>query len=775
MKTFFMYKWMLRLIILPVSGLSVVFLSACAPESGEGADPGIVDLPIAYTKRTILVDDNGNFIAQDVRRPLTFRAGGDLFIKQRSSVSSVEKNNTETIKSIEVDGDTVGIGDVRDVESNHQGTILILSIRIDDPDDNGDDDNTWVIYEYDLTVADATPTAIVPQGADLGDDIAPHYLPDGRIVFSSNRQHNSSSVNLDESSKVAGISKSKYSSLDENRQTKTLNLHVMDEDGNNIKQISNNQSHDLDPTVLPDGRILFSRWDNAGVNNAMNLYTVHPDGSNLQVYYGAHSASHPNGLQFVQPRVMQDGRVLVLTQGFRNTFGGVDIFTIDTNGFIDDNQPIRPLTDNLGVTGPAQVKATASVITDIDDDVTTNVYGNRYSSAFPLEDGSGRILVSKGTCQLTNDITDPDDLDFDPELIPTIFNCIEPFISMPIVNEMPPVYGIWMNEPGGNELPVVLPEPGKFVSDIIAVNPRARPDVIQDKGGIDLDLTLNDREGVLNIRSVYDFGNGVDGFNGCFLDDCIPANVMNNGTPGDTSDDITTVRDLMDPARVNSTDLPARYLRIVKAVGICDPDDDVVCPKDLANEAFGRDRRLGMKEIIGYTMIQPDGSVRVKVPANVGFYIEVLDKDGRRILKREPNVAGNGNLRRTRHENWLQVRPQDTLECTGCHTHEPGVAPLPHARDEAIETEITAGLEGDATDLLNTSVYRPYVPAEPPTVPATTMPDETIKYFGDAGHTMAEILTRQFPAALKPSIDLLYVDVWTDRNDVALTAEEPAL
>lgn len=734
-----MNNFIRQALVLLCAGFSAVVLTGCAPESGEGADPGIVDLPIAYTKRSILVGDNGNFIVQDVRRPLTYRAGGDLFIKPRSSVSAQERNITALI--------TRGIGDVRDVESSYDGKKLIFSLRIDDPDDNGDNNNKWTIYEYDFSTD--TAVAIIPQGADAGDDIGPYYLPDGRIVFSSNRQHNSSSVNLDESSKVSGISKSKYSSLDENRGVKALNLHVMDADGNNINQISNNQSHDLDPTVLSDGRILFSRWDNAGLNNAINLYTVNPDGANLQVYYGAHNASHPGGLQFVQPRVMPDGKILVLTQRFRNTFGGLDLLVIDGMGFIDNNQPIKPLSVNQGITGPAQIKATAATITNIGANVASNIYGSRYSSGFPLDDGSGRILVSKGSCQLTNAITDTEDANFDPNLIPSIRNCIEPYISMSVVNEMPPVYGIWMNQPDGIELPIVLPEPGKFIGDIIAVSPRAKPAIIQDKGSLDLDQTLNDREGILNIRSVYDFGGGADSFNGCFLDDCIPANIMTNNT-ADPADDITTVRDLFDPARISSADLPARYLRIVKAVGICDRRDDG-CNR-LANAAFGRDRRLGMREIIGYTMIQPDGSVRVKVPANVAFYIEVLDKNGRRILKRETN----GRLRRTRHDNWLQVGPKDTLECAGCHTHQPGVTPLPHARNDAIETQITSGLESDAVDLVNTRVYGAVTSG---------------RYFGDTGNTMAEILTRQFPAALKPSIDLLYVDVWTDPDDLALSVE----
>ena len=35
-----------------------------------------------------------------------------------------------------------------------------------------------------------------------------------------------------------------------------------------------------------------------------------------------------------------------------------------------------------------------------------------------------------------------------------------------------------------------------------------------------------------------------------------------------------------------------------------------------------------MREIIGYSPIEPDGSVRMKVPADVAFTIALLDKDG---------------------------------------------------------------------------------------------------------------------------------------------------
>ena len=60
-----------------------------------------------------------------------------------------------------------------------------------------------------------------------------------------------------------------------------------------------------------------------------------------------------------------------------------------------------------------------------------------------------------------------------------------------------------------------------------------------------------------------------------------------------------------------------------------------------------------MREILGYAPVEPDGSVRVKVPANVPFAIIVLDADGRRIS------------RATR--TGCRCAPGEELRCNGCH------------------------------------------------------------------------------------------------------------
>ncbi|MEI7903362.1 MAG: hypothetical protein WCK89_24240, partial [bacterium] len=91
-------------------------------------------------------------------------------------------------------------------------------------------------------------------------DVKPCYLPDGRIVFTSTR----------------------YSGLVPCANNGVAILHVMNADGSDIHTISVNNVTEFDPCVLPDGRILFGRWEYVDRNALViqSLWTVLPDGRN---------------------------------------------------------------------------------------------------------------------------------------------------------------------------------------------------------------------------------------------------------------------------------------------------------------------------------------------------------------------------------------------------------------------------------------------------------------------------------------------------------------
>ena len=72
------------------------------------------------------------------------------------------------------------------------------------------------------------------------------------------------------------------------------------------------------------------------------------------------------------------------------------------------------------------------------------------------------------------------------------------------------------------------------------------------------------------------------------------------------------------------------------------PDKTVV---NLSGAAFGATNY--MREILGYAPIEPDGSVRIEVPANVAFRMEVLDANARRIVPDPGRVAAGASRARS--------------------------------------------------------------------------------------------------------------------------------
>jgi len=668
------------LLSVTLAGLTVL-LVACGDggSSGSGSsqspDPLIEDIGIAYVRRPLSYDANNMLIKPDTREIMTFTPGGDLFYRELASPSGNVRNVTDVF--------TGGLGDVRDVEVSYDGKLLLFAMRAPElPDTDPEDQPTWNIWEYDISAKLLRRIIQADVNARAGQDVAPHYLPDGRIIFSSTRQQQAKAIQLDEG-------KRQYSALDENLSEFASVLHVMNSDGNDIRQVSFNQSHDLDPLVLQSGEVVFSRWDNMGNRDAISLYKMHPDGSELQLLYGAHShdtGTNGNDVHFLQPRELQNGNLLTVLQprillptDDPDIFDDIiadngELLEIDIANYIDN---AGPTTVNEGIlTGPAQKSA---VVNKVFTDGSISP-GGVFRSAWPLHDGTNRILVSWSLCRLQENRL--------------IVPCTPDRLSARSAIEADPAYGIFLyDRRSDTQLPVVVAQDGYMFTDVVAAEPRDLPIILFDKqAGVELDQLLADNDaGILNIRSVYD----VDG-----VDTAIP--------------DIATVAD---PGLTPTNARPARFLRIVKAVGI--PDDEV---KDVPGTAFGRSRNQLMREIIGYVPVQPDGSVKVQVPANVPLAISVLDSQGRRIT--------------ARHQSWMQLRPGETVRCNGCHDHASG---SPHGHPQG-PLSVNPGALTTGPSFPNTESAR----------------------FADFGETMAETLTRHDPLALIPDMNVIYDDVWTD-------------
>jgi hypothetical protein len=663
-------------------------LGACSPGtrvnlgSGQSADSATVDFPIFYVKRTVPL------MSDDLRLMRPGVPHADLYMRATASPSATETNITTRITGTD-------IYDVKDVAVSADGTLVVFAMRGPlTPNMKDVDPPTWAIWQY--TIASNTLARVIPDDdtANAGEDVSPAYLPDGRIVFASTRQRQSKAVLLDENDP-------QFEYQTEDRDESAFVLHVMNPDGSNIHQIEFNQSHDREPTVLSNGRVLFTRWDHAPGKDAMHLYTVNPDGTDLELYYGANSHdTGPDGktntatIEFIKPHEMQDGRILTLIRPYTDVDFGGDLVIVDGTGYVENTQP---LLSNAGGKGPAQTLATTNDVITIPGPSP----GGRFNSAVPLWDGTKRILVSWTQCRLLDTSVTPN----------TIVPCTATGLANPKAQSAPPLYSIWMFDPTQNTLlPVMLPVEGVMVTDVVAAQPRPLPAVILDGvPGVDLDQNLYDQGvGVIDIKSVYDF----DG-----VDTAVP-----------------NIQVLADPAKTRAAQRPARFIRLQKAVSL--PDQMTL---NLAQQAFGASPF--MREILGYAPVEPDGSVKIEVPANVAFQIDVLDVNGRRISPV--------------HANWLQVRPGEVVTCNGCHTPATAQHPISHGREGLFP-------------LVNTGAVTAGVP----------FPGTVATYLPLAGETMAETRARTSCSSdsppcqqMVPSVNIVYQDVWTNP---AVRAPDPS-
>ena len=155
-------------------------------------------------------------------------------------------------------------GAVRDPEVSFDGTRVLFAMRKNVRED---------YHLYEVNVRDGAVRQLTRAAGVF--DIDPLYLPGGDIVFTSSREPKYCACNRH----IMG------------------NLFRMDADGANIHQIGKSTLHEGHATLLHDGRLLYDRWEYVDRNfgDAQALWTVNPDGTQHEIYWGANLSS-PGGV-----------------------------------------------------------------------------------------------------------------------------------------------------------------------------------------------------------------------------------------------------------------------------------------------------------------------------------------------------------------------------------------------------------------------------------------------------------------------------------------------
>ena len=207
----------------------------------------------------------------------------------------------------------------RDLDVSYDSDKILLSYR-------NDRDDTYNIYEYTLN-DDLTAVVETKQLTSLStaDDMDPMYLPSGDIVFTSTRDP-------------------KYVMC--NRQI-SANIYRMESDGANIVKITSSTLYERPTDVLPDGRILYDRWEynDRDFASAQGLWTVYEDGTKQDAYYGNNS---PTGAT-IEGKVVPGTTLVMATLSSCHDVSWGAVAIIDRSKGVDGSDPVL-------MTWPASVK-----------------------------------------------------------------------------------------------------------------------------------------------------------------------------------------------------------------------------------------------------------------------------------------------------------------------------------------------------------------------------------------------------------------------------------
>ncbi|MEN8148798.1 MAG: SUMF1/EgtB/PvdO family nonheme iron enzyme [Planctomycetota bacterium] len=175
---------------------------------------------------------------------------------------------------------------IADVDLDFDGERLLFSML-------GTHDR-WQIFELSVETKEATQ--VTPGVHEDVDNYDACYLPDGRIVFDSTRIFQGIPC-------VAGADQ-------------VANLHLLDRKTRKIRQLCFGQDHDWCPTVMNDGRVLYTRWEYSDTPHYFSrlLFSMNPDGTGQMEYYGSNSY-WPNSIFYARPIPGHPTKIVAIVSG----------------------------------------------------------------------------------------------------------------------------------------------------------------------------------------------------------------------------------------------------------------------------------------------------------------------------------------------------------------------------------------------------------------------------------------------------------------------------
>jgi hypothetical protein len=208
------------------------------------------------------------------------------------------------------------------------------------------------------------------------DDMHPCYLPDGRIVFVSSR--------------------SERTVLCGDHALTCTSLHRADADGKNLYELSQGALTESTPTMLDDGRILYTRWEYVykGIAAVQSLWSMRPDGTGSEEVYG-------NNID--TPGVFFAGRQIPGKPDHIVALGcGHEPSAVGSIRLIDRKKDRRTKEAMTSLTPEVETRALRGLYQLRNGRWSEDVFGPFFADPFPLSDAF--FLVSHNPDKRYNDV-----------------------------------------------------------------------------------------------------------------------------------------------------------------------------------------------------------------------------------------------------------------------------------------------------------------------------------------------------------------------------------
>jgi formylglycine-generating enzyme required for sulfatase activity len=163
---------------------------------------------------------------------------------------------------------------------------------------NGATERNWRLWE--LRFDQRTPRQLTPDhGADVG-HFDPCYLPDGRIIFASTAAYQGLPCVFGSDSMTC--------------------LYLLDPSTRQVRQLTFEQDSDWCPTLLPNGRVMYLRWEYTDQSHANSriLFHMNPDGTDQRELRGSESW-FPGSFFYAKPIPGEAHQLIGIASGHHGT------------------------------------------------------------------------------------------------------------------------------------------------------------------------------------------------------------------------------------------------------------------------------------------------------------------------------------------------------------------------------------------------------------------------------------------------------------------------